>query len=314
MSIIVTNAHQIGIDAVTPTNNFSLQTPTTPNGTLGLYRGNANTPLATIFTVDTNNNISFRNNAPGTAGRFQYTSATVCTLVPYLGNLLNINGTNFIIPTAGVTLSATGLTINTVYFVYVWMNGATMTLEASTTGHSTNTATGMEIKTGDPTRTLVGMVYPTTGPNFVSNTTNTYVISWLNKRPLKCFIPLTANIAVINTTLTEIDPSYRINFLVWNGDNINAFCTGGMTSTSISTVQAALFIQGFTSGNLEGGTIATVPVAGYYSTIGVNTTIVSSADSQNYIGLKGASAAGSCTIFGSATIGTRSTIQAIIQG
>jgi hypothetical protein len=59
MSVIIVNAHQIGIDNVTPSNNFSLQTPTTPNGTLGLYRGNANTPLSTIFTVDTSNNVNF---------------------------------------------------------------------------------------------------------------------------------------------------------------------------------------------------------------------------------------------------------------
>ncbi len=65
MSTINANAHQIGIDAVTASNNFSLQAPTTPDGTLGLYRGNANTPISTVFTVDTVNNITFTGQIQG---------------------------------------------------------------------------------------------------------------------------------------------------------------------------------------------------------------------------------------------------------
>lgn len=81
-------------------------------------------------------------------------------LQPYNGNRLMINGIAQTIPSSGVSFAATGLTAGTTYFIYAYMNGSTMALEASTTGHSADTATGMEVKTGDSSRTLVGMARP----------------------------------------------------------------------------------------------------------------------------------------------------------
>jgi hypothetical protein len=269
----------------------------------------------TSSAISFNGNVSFTNNPNLGQCRFQFTSSSVCTLVPFQGNLIGINGVNYVIPTAGVTIAPTGLTPGTLYYVYAWMNGTTMTLEASTTGHSRDTSTGIEIKTGDPTRTLVGMVQPTTGPVFQGAGSTIYVLSWFNRRPLRSIIPLSGVISTTASTLTEIDTSYRALFLSWASVNISASITGGMTSTAVSTVQCAGFINGAaTTGTLDGGCIATIPTIGYYSTLSITANISGTNDGQNYIALYGATAAGAVSILGSGSIGIRSTIQVITQG
>lgn len=65
------------------------------------------------------------------------------------------------VPAAGVTLAAAGLVASTLYYIYAYMNGNVIALEASTTPHATDAATGIEIKNGDSTRLLVGIEYAT---------------------------------------------------------------------------------------------------------------------------------------------------------
>lgn len=96
------------------------------------------------------------------------------------GTKLIIDGTAETIPSGGVTLAATGLSVDTTYFIYVFMSGATMTLEASTTGHATDGTTGVEIKSGDSTRTLVGMARVITGPAWQDTDAQRFVRSWFN--------------------------------------------------------------------------------------------------------------------------------------
>ena len=78
-------------------------------------------------------------------------------LKPEGGNLIWINGALETIPDAGVTLAPTGNAANTLYYIYAYMSGSTMMLEYSTTGYAVQTGTGVRIKTGDATRTFVGL-------------------------------------------------------------------------------------------------------------------------------------------------------------
>ena len=61
MSVLKVRANQIGIDS-TATNNFSLEVPTIPDGTIKLGRGNSNATTATIFSVSSSNNVTFGGN------------------------------------------------------------------------------------------------------------------------------------------------------------------------------------------------------------------------------------------------------------
>src|SRR4051812_27573289 len=66
--------------------------------------------------------------------RLVYINTTTIRLMPYNGNRLFIGNAVQVVPSAGVSLAVTGLTVGLVYYIYAWMNGAAMTLEASTTG------------------------------------------------------------------------------------------------------------------------------------------------------------------------------------
>ena len=142
------------------------------------------------------------------------------------GNSLTINGATQSIPNAGVSLSASGTTSGTLYYIYAWMNAGTMTLEASTTGHVTDTAAGnagVEYKIGDSTRTLVGMARPVTGPAWASSTTQRFVVSYFNRRMLGAVNALTANATTTSTTYVELMASNRAEFLCWADDTMQAF-------------------------------------------------------------------------------------------
>jgi hypothetical protein len=115
-----------------------------------------------------------------------YVSTTQIRLDRFDGSRLFINGVYETIPAAGVTISNTGLAAATNYNVYAWMNGATMTLELSTTARATDATYGHQIKSGDPTRTLVGKVRTFTGTpgTFLASADRCQVISWFNRRSI----------------------------------------------------------------------------------------------------------------------------------
>jgi hypothetical protein len=60
--------------------------------------------------------------------------------------------------TAAVTKDNTGLAVNTLYYVYAVNSAGTTVLEFSTTAFTQDTTFGVQTKTGDATRTLVGRV------------------------------------------------------------------------------------------------------------------------------------------------------------
>jgi len=113
---------------------------------------------------------------------FEYVSTTQCRLSRYNGNKLFINGAWREIPSAGVTLSNSGLSASTFYYVYAYMDGANIALKASATGRATDSTHGHQIKNGDSSRTLVGALYTSGASEFQQSGTVIYVLSWFNKR------------------------------------------------------------------------------------------------------------------------------------
>jgi hypothetical protein len=134
---------------------------------------------------------------------------------PYNGRSVIIGGAQQAIPSACVALAATGTTATTLYYVYAWMNAGTMTLEASTTAHATDATTGVEIKSGDATRTLVGMARPIAGPAWVDSQTQRFVASWFNRQTKNINGPATAAASTASTTFIEVTSAARAEFLAW---------------------------------------------------------------------------------------------------
>lgn len=176
-------------------------------------------------------------------------------LSPYNGNQLLINGTPQSVPAAGVALAPTSLAASTTYFIYAYMVSTTMTLEASTTGHSTDATTGVEIKTGDATRTLVGMARTTAGVAWVDSVTDRLVLSWFNRSSKDMLVSITAG-TTTSASMVEISTSNRLNFLLW-ADEVGRFngslyttssASGSTWATQLSYDNSALYGYGQFSG------------------------------------------------------------------
>lgn len=170
-------------------------------------------------------------------------------LQPFNGNLLAINGTNQTIPAAGVSLAPTGLTPSTAYFIYAYMNSGTMTLEASTTAHSTDASSGVEIKSGDATRTLVGWARPITGPAFADSATQRLVLSWFNQRDLQLLGAFTTGRSTSSASYAEVNTEIRVEFGCWGTSAVKATFAGNWQSSSgVALNYAGIAFDGVTPG------------------------------------------------------------------
>lgn len=183
-------------------------------------------------------------------------------LLPCNGNSLNIGGVVCKIPAPGVSLPPTGLTPGTEYYVYAYMNAGVMTLEASTTGHSTDADTGVEIKTGDATRTLVGYVRPIAGPAFQDTSKQRLVRTWFNDFGIAGLGSFTANRQTNSTSYVELHSEIRCEFLLWAGEIVIVGGSGISSQSSNGLNSVAVGFDGIA--NLELGSYS----AGYVAAAG----------------------------------------------
>jgi hypothetical protein len=189
--------------------------------------------------------------------RLTYTNATTLTLNRKNGDRLCINGVNEQIPAAGVTLSNGGLSADTTYFIYAYMNSGTMTLEASTTGHAEDSATGMEIKSGAVTRTLVGMARTNSSSQFVQSSANLGVITYFNRRLKSIKAAFTADRTTTSTSYTEVNSEIRLPFVTWGDSDVAYTVRGAVTNdTNAATVFTSCGIDTSGSVNVRGGSSA----------------------------------------------------------
>lgn len=190
--------------------------------------------------------------------RLNYVSATSIKLSPLNGNNLIINGLPRQIPAAGVTLSNEGLSASTNYFVYAYWTGSAIALVASTTGHSQDATTGIEIKTGDATRALVGMVFTNPSSQFADAPAERHVASWFNRRAVGGVLSRNNQTNFTVGTAAEVSTADRVSFLNWADEVVDVRATGQYFNGSPSTsVLAQSYVDGTPHGNLSASYEAT---------------------------------------------------------
>ncbi|MCC7413308.1 MAG: hypothetical protein IT495_16960 [Gammaproteobacteria bacterium] len=166
---------------------------------------------------------------------FEYTSATVCTLKPFQGHLVPVKtGGKWKLrklPSGGITLATGGLSANTTYYVYVYDASGTLTLEVSATGHATDTSIGVEIKSGDATRTLVGMVRTNGSSQFDVTPKRIGVLSWFNRRARGGRNKFASTRSTSSTSAVEINTEIRIEFLAWE-ESVNVQMLGRVSNAT----------------------------------------------------------------------------------
>jgi hypothetical protein len=159
--------------------------------------------------------------------RFVYTNPQTCTLVPFNGNQLLINGVFRPIPTVGIPLSVSGLSTNVVYYVYAYWNGAAIQLIGSTNAPVQDATYGIMIPGGTPSYTLVGMVYTLdfqggAGVQFMDSPQYRCVASWFNRRRKHLFLDTMSG----STGSGFVEFGSRTYFLSWGEDSCDVGIVG----------------------------------------------------------------------------------------
>lgn len=241
VNVTVTWGNVTGAPTFAPLNSPNLTgAPTAPTPA----NGDNSTALATTAFV--------QSGLAGVAGvfgqcRLEYYDATHVILRPCRGALLTVNGVACSIPSAGVLGVVTGLTPSTNYYVYAVATGAAITaLEFSATGHTmsgTGGNVGNEVKAGDETRTLVGMVRVIVGPAFSDTLKNRFVRSWHNRRAIQTGAAFATQRSTASLTFVELNSEIQLSALLWadevwsltyTGDVYNAGGTVSVTATGLA--------------------------------------------------------------------------------
>jgi hypothetical protein len=132
------------------------------------------------------------------------------------------------IPSSEPALANTGLTAATLYHIYAYDNAGTLTLEASTTGPVIDSDVHLNVKAGDASRLLVGMVYMGAGTPglFVDSTIRRFVASYFNRKRRPLTNHFTADRTTNSGTFTELNTEIRIEAVVWGDEAVEIIGTG----------------------------------------------------------------------------------------
>jgi hypothetical protein len=173
--------------------------------------------------------------------RLVATSSTVLTLTPVNGQFIKIAGAIYSIPSAGVTLSNSGLSSSTRYYIYANISGGNVTLSASATAYATDTTAGnvgVRIKSGDNAFTLVGMIYTNSSSQFVDTASGRQVLSYFNRLD-KYLYGSGGNYSTTSTSQVVVTP-VLVNSLNWADDGICVFLGGqcNMTNGGYGAIKA----------------------------------------------------------------------------
>lgn len=288
------------------------QTPMTGNLAMGnnkitgLAVGTASTDAVNVSQVNSN------------AGQCRLVkSGANLVLQPFQGNRLTINGVVFTIPSAGVSLAPAGTTPLTLYYIYAFMVGAVMTLEFSTTTHATDTATGVEIKSGDATRTLVGMARPIAGPVWMDTSAQRFVVSWFNRRPINTLGVFTANRTTTNTGFVELNTEIRNEFLSWASDAVSMSISGSVTNnTNGGAISTSIAYDSSTSPSEGNSFTSNQPGTNSLQFAVALTNTSTLAEGFHFATLVGATVGGGSTALwvGNVTQGTRTALAGLVFG
>jgi hypothetical protein len=240
-------------------------------------------------------------------GRLVTVSATALSFPPYLGDRLRIQGVDYQIPNAGIAIGNTGIRINgiagqnlaanTLYYVYVFNNAGTLTVDFSPTGWAWDSPAsgngGVAVKSTDNTRSLIGMIRTNASGQFSDGGSQRFVLSWFNRKDKTSLAGL-GNNNVTSGTPVQVGTA-TVELLNWSDEEVFIWAAGNMgTSGSYAWV----FIGADGPGNFGGNQIFTVTTnAGVSVTPGLEIMSASGiGEGYHFYLLMGATSGGSLTV------------------
>lgn len=240
------------------------------------------------------------------SGKLTVTSATAIKFAPYNGDRIKVNGTIFSIPSAGIAGGANtsvfvngaagqNLAASTVYYVYCFSNAGVLTFDFSTTTRATSSTAGnvgVEIKSGDNTRSLIGLLRTDASSQFSNFTT----LSWFNRGQKSQVLPFTTNRTTTSAGFVEINTEIRNIFISWSDNNVFYFVGGTASSSTTGTINAAVALDSTTI--LGTGTSATGSQANFKQAISFSGNQTVTEGVTHFLTFFGATNAGTVTYIG----------------
>lgn len=236
---------------------------------------------------------------------FAVTSTTQAKLSPRNGNRLFIAGTWYTIPSIGTTVSNAGLSISTTYYCYARDNGGSIELAFSTTAYAVDTTYGHNVKSGDTSQTLVGMVRTQSG-SAIFETAATLYLSWFNRAPKTNKGSFSVSRSTASGAAVELNSEIRTPFLCWSGDDVRLIASGSVSNSGAASCSTFIGIDGVSArgnGCLMSNTDS-VPIC-------CQETSAALAEGYHYATLAGLTTAGTGTWSASSTAGCRITVEVL---
>lgn len=176
-------------------------------------------------------------NAPVSLGQCRLSkSGANLILLPFNGNKILVNGVVCTVPDAGVTLAPPAVASTTYNIYAVATAGVITSLENSATAHSTDTAAGankgVEIKAGDPTRSMVGIARTTAANAWADTAKQAFVVSWFNRVQRVVSGTFTAQRNTGSATPIELNTEIRVEFLTLGVEPVQLIFGGTINSGS----------------------------------------------------------------------------------
>lgn len=152
-------------------------------------------------------------------------------LSPFNGNTLIVNSLLCTVPDAGVTLAPPAVASTTYYIYAVATNGVITSLENSATAPAVQAGTGIKIKNGDATRTLVGMARTTAGNAWADTSAQRFVRSWFNDYGFGQSARFSVDRSTSSATFIEVNSEIRSEFLLFSGETYIVSVNGAGNDT-----------------------------------------------------------------------------------
>ena len=240
---IGSSAPVVSFDLSQKTDALSLPVGTTgtrPTGANGEIRYNTSTSAIEAFVSGAWVPLTGPGSAIYSSGRLlcggtncaNTTGSTTLNYCPLGGNLkTTVLYGNYTIPSGCLTASLTSMYIggtsaqaaaaSTLYYVYLINVSGTTYLDLETTGHATDSATGIEIMSGNNAKTLVGMIHTnstktimTKGQTNTAGDTNT-VATWDNRIPTTTHCGFTSTHQINTSSYVVIGAENSCLFMSW---------------------------------------------------------------------------------------------------
>ena len=168
--------------------------------------------------------------------RLVYSDANHLTLNRFGGSWLFINGLNYQIPSSAPTLNVSGASASQLNYIYAYISGGAVTLEKSTTAYATDSTYGHLIKSGDATRTLVGLAYTTGSTQWADSEAQRFTRSYYNDPGITTKSYFTTTRSTNSTGYVELHSEIRNEFVVWAGETVHLAASGMRRVNSNSVV------------------------------------------------------------------------------